>query len=61
MKPINKPMDGERGKEKKGGAFAVVLGRKDVKGTCPCQELTQSQLWTAMAPLTEWGWKEALN
>lgn len=61
MKPINKAIDGEQGREKKGGAFAVVLGRKDVKGTFPCQELAQSQLWTAVAPVTEQGCKESLN
>lgn len=41
IKPINKPIDREQGREKKGGAFAAFLGRKD---TCSCQELTQSQL-----------------
>lgn len=61
MKAVNKPIDREQGREKKGGAFAVLLGRKDVKDTCSCQELTQSQLWTASTPVTEQGCKEALN
>lgn len=44
IKPINKPIEREQGREKKGGPFAVLLARKDIKDTCSCQELTQSQL-----------------
>lgn len=43
MKPINKPIHREQGREKKGGTFTVLLARKDIEDTHSCQELTQGQ------------------